>query len=89
MPSGPVAVAAHVQLGMCTPNWELQEHRPQAAAWTDMVDEVIPVRDGYLVPPDRPGLGISLDDAGLARHPPRSADVSHAPRREDDSVAIR
>ena len=29
VPSGPVAVAAHVQLGMCTPNWELQEHVPQ------------------------------------------------------------
>jgi galactonate dehydratase len=89
VPSGPVAVAAHVQLGICTPNWELQEHRPQAAAWTDLVDEVIPVRDGYLIAPDRPGLGISLDDAGLARHPPRSADMSHAPLREDDSVAIR
>ena len=22
VPSGPVAVAAHVQLGMCVPNWE-------------------------------------------------------------------
>jgi len=89
VPSGPVAVAAHVQLGMCTPNWELQEHRPQSASWTDLVDQVIPVRDGYLIPPDRPGLGISLDEAGLAKHPPRSADVSHAALREDDSVAIR
>ena len=54
-----------------------------------MVDEVVPVRDGYLIPPDRPGLGIDLDDAGLAKHPPRSADISHAALREDDSVAIR
>jgi galactonate dehydratase len=89
VPSGPVAVAAHVQVGMCTPNWELQEHRPQGAAWTDLVDEIIPVRDGYLIPPDRPGLGISLNDAGLAQHPPRSADLSHAPLREDEAVAIR
>src|ERR1700722_6804817 len=89
VPSGPVAVAAHVQLGMCTPNWELQEHVPQDEAWSDVVDQVIPVRDGYLIPPDRPSLGISLDEAGLAKHPPRSADVSHAARREDDSVAIR
>jgi galactonate dehydratase len=90
VPSGPVATAAHVQLGMCTPNWELQEHRPQTFPdWTDVVDEVIEVRDGYLIAPDRPGLGISLDDAGLARHPPRSADLSHAPLREDGSVAIR
>jgi galactonate dehydratase len=90
VPSGPVAVAAHVQLGMCTPNWELQEHIPQnGPEWTDLVDEVIPVCDGYLIPPDRPGLGITLDDAGLAKHPPRCADVSHTPLREDGSVAVR
>ena len=35
VPSGPVAVAAHVQLGMCVPNWELQEHVPQdQPRWT-------------------------------------------------------
>ena len=57
---------------MCVPNWELQEHVPQdGPQWTDVVDQVIEVRDGYLLAPDRPGLGIELDDAGLARHPPR------------------
>jgi galactonate dehydratase len=90
VPSGPVAVAAHVQLGMCVPNWELQEHVPQdGPQWTDLVDRVIEVRDGYLLAPDRPGLGIELDDAGLARHPPQSADLSRTPLREDGSVAIR
>ncbi len=90
VPSGPVAVAAHVQLGMCVPNWELQEHVPQdGPQWTDVVDRVIEVRDGYLIPPDRPGLGISLDDAGLAKHPPRSTDFSGLAVREDGSVAIR
>ncbi len=90
VPSGPVAVAAHVQLGMCVPNWELQEHVPQdEPRWTDLVDRVIEVRDGYLLAPERPGLGIDLDDAGLARHPPVSVDLSDPPLREDGSVAIR
>ena len=90
VPSGPVAVAAHVQLGMCVPNWELQEHVPQdAPKWTDLVDHVIEVRDGYLIAPERPGIGIELDDAGLARHPPVSVDLSDPPLREDGSVAIR
>ncbi|MGD1050257.1 MAG: mandelate racemase/muconate lactonizing enzyme family protein [Solirubrobacteraceae bacterium] len=90
VPSGPVAVAAHVQLGMCVPNWEVQEHVPQdAPKWTDLVDQVIEVRDGYLIAPDRPGIGIELDDAGLARHPPVSVDLSDPPLREDGSVAIR
>jgi galactonate dehydratase len=90
VPSGPVAVAAHVQLGICVPNWELQEHVPQdAAKWTDIVDHVIEVRDGYLIAPDRPGIGIELDDAGIAKHPPIAIDISEPPLREDDSVAIR
>jgi galactonate dehydratase len=90
VPSGPVAVAAHVQLGMCVPNWDLQEHVPQAApAWTDLVDRVIEVRDGYLIAPAGPGLGIDLVDAGLAKHPPRVADLTHTPLREDGSVSIR
>ena len=50
---------------------------------------MIEVRDGYLIAPERPGLGIDLDDAGLARHPPTSVDLSHAALREDGSVAIR
>jgi galactonate dehydratase len=90
VPSGPVAVAAHVQLGMCVPNWEVQEHVPQdEPKWTDLVDHVIEVRDGYLIAPERPGLGIELDDAGLAKHPPVSVDLSDPPLREDGSVAIR
>jgi galactonate dehydratase len=91
VPSGPVAVAAHVQLGMCVPNWELQEHVPQTEArWTDIVDHVIEVRDGYLLAPERPGIGIELDVAGLAQYPSGSRDLfSHLPLREDGSVAIR
>ena len=90
VPSGPVAVAAHVQLGMSAPNWELQEHVPQdEARWTDVVDRVIEVRDGYLIAPDRPGLGIDLDDAGLAKHPPSPVDFTGLAVREDGSVAIR
>ena len=90
VPSGPVAVAAHVQLGVAVPNWEVQEHVPQdEPRWTDLVDQVIEVRDGYLIPPDRPGLGIDLVDAGLAAHPPRTTDFTGLAVREDGSVAIR
>jgi len=90
VPSGPVAVAALVQLGISVPNWEVQEHVPQdGPQWTDVVDRVIEVRDGYLLAPDRPGLGIELDDAGIALHPPVSVDLSRTTLREDGSVAIR
>ncbi len=90
VPSGPVATAAHVQLGMCTPNWELQEHLPQdGPPWTDIVDRVIELRDGYLLAPERPGLGVELDDSGVAKHPSQPPDLAHPGLREDGSVAIR
>jgi hypothetical protein len=50
---------------------------------------VIEVRDGYLIAPDRPGSASSSNDAGLAKHPPVSVDLSDPPLREDGSVAIR
>jgi galactonate dehydratase len=75
---------------MCVPNWELQEHVPQdAPKWTDIVDHVIEVSDGYLIAPERPGLGIELNDAGIAKHPPVAIDLGDPPLREDGSVAIR
>jgi galactonate dehydratase len=89
VPSGPVATMAHVHLGMAVPNWEVQEHVDQTAApFTDMVDLVPTVVDGYLLPPDAPGLGIQLNDAYLRDSPvtvfPVSPDL-----RADGSVALR
>ncbi len=90
VPSGPVATAAHVQVGICTPNWELQEHLPQdGPPATDIVDQVIELRDGYLLAPERPGLGLELNDAGVAKHPSTPPDFTHPALREDGSVAIR
>ena len=90
VPSGPVAIAALVQLGMCVPNWEVQEHVPQdGPQWSDIVDHVIEVRDGYLLPPDGQDSASSSNDAGIAIHPPVAAELSHTALREDGSVAIR
>lgn len=90
VPSGPVATAAHVQLGMASPGWEWQEHVPQDTdpRCAEVVDAVVPVVDGWLVPPDRPGLGIELDDEGLARHP-ATAPAIEVPLRESGAVAFR
>ena len=89
VPSGPVATMAHVHLGMTVPNWEVQEHVDQTARpFTDMVDVVPVVVDGYLTPPDAPGLGLALNDAYLL-----TSDVTVFPSspdlRADGSVALR
>lgn len=89
VPSGPVATAAHVQLGCAVPNWEVQEHRPQeTGAWPDVVDRVIKLDHGYLIAPDRPGLGIALTDAGFKKRPPRTR-LGETATRADGSVAFR
>jgi galactonate dehydratase len=89
VPSGPVATAAHVHLGIAVPNWEAQEYVEQdGTPAADVVKAVVPLVDGWLHPPDAPGLGIELDEEGLARTPVRAVRVG-APLREDGSVAIR
>ena len=63
VPSGPVATMAHVHLGIAVANWEVQEHVDQTVSpFTEMVDVVPTVVDGYLTPPDAPGIGIQLND---------------------------
>jgi galactonate dehydratase len=89
VPSGPVATAAFVQLGACVPNWEVQEHREQdRAPWSSVVKAIIPVRNGFFDIPETPGLGIELDEAGLASVPVlhRNSETAH---REDGSIAFR
>jgi len=90
VPSGPVATAAHVHLGLCSPGWEWQEHVPQDTdpRCADVVDSVTPLVDGWLLPADRPGLGLSLDDAGVARHPVVPPTITAAVR-DSGAVAFR
>jgi L-alanine-DL-glutamate epimerase-like enolase superfamily enzyme len=55
---------------------------------SDIVKQVTPLKDGYLQIPETPGIGMELDDAGVARTPFKQ----RAPNlliREDGSVALR
>ncbi len=89
VPSGPVATAAHVHLGIATPNWEAQEHVEQDdVASRVVVRDIVPLIDGWLHAPDAPGLGVELDVDGARSLPVTTFGVG-APLREDGSVAIR
>jgi galactonate dehydratase len=69
----PVGTMASIHLAVATPNFKIQE------TFDDMVepwvrDAVIdrPVaRDGCFALPEKPGLGVDLDEAVIAAHPPR------------------
>jgi galactonate dehydratase len=89
VPSGPVATAAQVHLGIAVPNWEVQEHMPQdGAPWTTAVKRIFPVVNGHFLPPEAPGLGIELDLDRL-KTIPVVAKVPPTALREDGSVAFR
>jgi galactonate dehydratase len=89
VPSGPVATAAHVQLGAATLNWEAQEHRSQERSpWTDVVNQVPKLVDGFFEIPETPGIGVELDDAGVLRTPARERGYG-TPRRIDGAIGFR
>lgn len=65
----PVGHAANLHLDLWAPNFGVQEW----CRFPDLVYEMFPgtpeVRDGYLYPNDRPGLGIDLDERLAAKYP--------------------
>ena len=68
-PYGPVALAAAAHAAMAMPNFLILEHcrhRP----WLDEVQvQGMPVVNGRIEVPDRPGLGVELDWDYVRRHP--------------------
>ena len=83
--SSPVSTAAMLQLNAAIPNCAVQEFAP-AAPWMDAaVRHAWRCEDGYLLPPDEPGIGVDLDEEAAARHPRTDHEPPHW-RRHDGSV---
>jgi 2-dehydro-3-deoxyphosphogalactonate aldolase len=60
---GPIIAAASVQLGACCPNFLIMESIERfGGLHAELLDEPLEWRDGYVVVPDRPGLGHNLDE---------------------------
>ncbi|MEN3615384.1 galactonate dehydratase [Plantactinospora sp. ZYX-F-223] len=68
-PLGPVTTASALHLSLATPNVSVQEqHRRQLSPEVAALFTGRPlVRDGYLSPPEGPGLGIDLDRSAARR----------------------
>jgi len=71
-PYGPLATAVSVHIDFATPNFVIQEMidpdtAPEAQA---LVSEPLPVVDGYILPPTRPGLGLEVNEAECAKRVP-------------------
>jgi galactonate dehydratase len=85
----PVATAISVQLDACIPNFVLQDwlgdDRPPKS---ELLVENLRFEGGYLLVPDRPGIGVRLRPDAATRHPPTDRAIETA-LHEDGSVADR
>lgn len=69
-PSGPVANAATLQLAASCPNFCILEIMYSDVPWRkDVTDEALEYQDGYITIPDKPGLGIEIDEEACNEHP--------------------
>ena len=67
---GPIEAAANIHLDACSPNFLIQESIRQMGGFhAEILKEPIQWEDGYLIPPDAPGLGVELDEEVAAKHP--------------------
>jgi len=67
---GPLATAVNAQFAATAPTFLILEyHVDTESPRRDLVVEPYEIVAGYLVLPDRPGLGIALNEEYFARHP--------------------
>lgn len=69
-PSGPVANAATLQLAATCPNFSILEIMYSDVEWRkDVTNEDLEYSDGYMKIPDKPGLGIEINEEECLKHP--------------------
>ena len=67
--TSPVGHAANLQLDLWAPNFGIQEWYQPGDLEYEMFPGLPQLRDGYLYPNDRPGLGIDIDETLARRYP--------------------
>ncbi|MEV6108887.1 galactonate dehydratase [Streptomyces sp. NPDC051940] len=95
-PLGPLALAASLQLALCTPNFLIQEqsmgiHYNVGAELLDYVADrsVFRLDEGFFARPTAPGLGVEVDETAVRAADARGMDAWHNPvwRHPDGSFA--
>ena len=77
-PSGPVANAATLQLAACVPNFVMLEMMMTDVPYrAEICDEDLTIKGGRMVIPDRPGIGIDLNEKELQKHPYIRTELRH------------
>jgi galactonate dehydratase len=65
----PVATMASVQVCACIPNFTVVEFQWGDVPWRDdLLDMPIPIKDGCIEVPDKPGIGVEINEKELEKH---------------------
>jgi mannonate dehydratase len=83
----PVGHAANLHLDLACPNFGIQESYLFPEPMRDVFPGCPEVRDGYIYPNERPGLGIDMDEKLAAKYP--CTEVDRAVLRWPDGTAVR
>lgn len=85
----PVGQAANLHLDLAVPNFGIQEF----TAFSDEEKEVFPgcpeLRNGYLYPNDKPGLGVDIDEKAAAKFPCEFKENLWLRARLPDGTSVR
>ena len=68
----PVNLAAFVQLDAAIPNFFTHECHTGADAFNEIVDQPLEREGGYVIVPNRPGIGLEINEAKLGKFPYQS-----------------
>ncbi len=82
-PIGPVSTAACLHLNLACPNFAVQElpKRP-GESLSDLVQHQPQWQDGYLLAPQRPGLGVTFNPDALDKYPFAITELPHRQRAD-------
>lgn len=70
-PLGPVSSAACLHLNLAISNFGVQEQpRKPGTSFTDVFPVQVEWKDGYLLPPERPGLGVEFNEEAAKKYKP-------------------
>jgi len=77
-PSGPISNAAILQLAATVPNFEIHEIMLTDGKFRKtLTNEEVVFEDGYILIPDKPGLGIDVNVDEILKHPYKPRMLRH------------
>jgi 2-dehydro-3-deoxyphosphogalactonate aldolase len=67
---GPIEAAANIQLATCSPNFLILESIKTFGGFhADILETPLRWEDGYIIPPEEPGIGVKLNEDVARAHP--------------------